>query len=117
MLNRLNVCRAVSMLCALAMTPSVVLAAVDNWQMNMYRGVTPLSRDMYDLHMIAIVICAIIGVVVFGVMFYSLIHHRKSKGYKPATFQHNARLEIFWSIIPFVILVGLAFPDQSINAS
>lgn len=114
MLNRLNVCRAVSMLCALAMTPSVVFAAVDNWQMNMYRGVTPLSRDIYDLHMIAIVICAIIGVVVFGVMFYSLIHHRKSKGYKPATFQHNTRLEIVWSIIPFVILVGLAFPATKV---
>ena len=114
MLNKLSVCRAVSLLCALATAPSVVLAAVDNWQMNMYRGVTPLSRDIYDLHMIAIVICAVIGVVVFGVMFYSLIHHRKSKGYKPATFHDNLHLEIVWSIIPFVILVGLAFPATKV---
>ncbi|MCX7115645.1 MAG: cytochrome c oxidase subunit II [Gammaproteobacteria bacterium] len=89
---------------------SSVYSAADPWQLNMYRGVTPISRDMYDLHMVAIYICAVIGVVVFGVMLYSLIYHRKSKGYVPATFSENARLEIIWSIIPFLILVGLAYP-------
>jgi cytochrome c oxidase subunit 2 len=102
------------LMCALVSAPSAVLAAVDNWQMNMYRGVTPLSKDMYDLHMVAIAICAIIGIIVFGVMFYSLIHHRKSKGYTPAKFRDNTRLEIFWSIIPFLILVGLAFPATKV---
>jgi cytochrome c oxidase subunit II len=82
--------------------------------MNMHRGVTPVSRAMYDLHMIAIVICAIIGVVVFGLMTYSLIHHRKSKGYVPATFHDNFRLEIVWSIIPFLILFGLAIPATKV---
>ncbi|WP_408606930.1 cytochrome c oxidase subunit II [Legionella lansingensis] len=91
-----------------------VMAAADKWQMNMYKGVTPLSKDMYDLHMIAIVICAIIGVVVFGVMIYSLIHHRKSKGYTAASFHDNTRLEIVWSIIPFLILVGLAIPATKV---
>lgn len=89
---------------------STLWAAVDPWQMNMFRGVTPISHDMYYLHMIAIYICAVIGLIVFGVMIYSIIHHRKSKGYKAATFHENLRLEIFWSIIPFLILVGLAFP-------
>ncbi|KTC64624.1 cytochrome c oxidase subunit II (plasmid) [Legionella adelaidensis] len=97
-----------------ALTASSAWAAADYWQMNMYKGVTPLSKDMYDLHMIAIVICAIIGVVVFGVMIYSLIHHRKSRGYTPATFHDNTRLEIVWTIIPFLILIGLAIPATKV---
>lgn len=109
MLNRLKICKLVVILCAL-FPAQTVLAAADNWQLNMPKGVTPLSRDMYYLHMVGMVVCAIIGVVVFGVMIYSLIHHRKSKGYKPATFHDNPRLEIIWSIIPFLILVGLAVP-------
>ena len=93
-----------------SMLMNVVYADVDNWQMNMFKGVTPVSRDMYQLHMIAMQICAIIGVVVFGVMIYSLIHHRKSKGYQAAKFHDNTRLEVVWTIIPFLILLGLAFP-------
>ncbi len=90
------------------------IAAVDKWQMNMYRGVTPLSKDIYDLHMIAMIVCSVIGLIVFGVMIYSLIHHRKSRGYIAATFHGNHRLEIVWSVIPFLILVGLAIPATHI---
>ena len=97
------------MLGALITMPSA-FAAADFWQLNMYRGVTPLSKDMYYLHMVCMAVCAVIGVIVFGVMIYSLIHHRKSKGYQPATFHDNPRLEIIWSIIPFLILIGLAIP-------
>lgn len=86
------------------------MVTANPWQMNMYRGVSPISHDMYDLHMVAIYICAIIGFIVFGVMIYSLIFHRKSKGHVPAQFEENHRLEIVWSIIPFLILVGLAVP-------
>jgi len=113
MLNKLNVCRIVTMLTA-ALPMQSVLAAADNWQMNMYKGVTPLSKDMYDLHMIAMAICAVIGFIVFGIMIYTLIHHRKSKGYTPATFHVNTRLEIIWTIIPFVILIGLAIPATKV---
>jgi cytochrome c oxidase subunit II len=109
MLNRLTICRLIMTLGAFAPLQSA-LAAADNWQMNMFEGVTPLSKDMYYLHMVCMAVCAVIGVVVFGVMIYSLIHHRKSKGYKPATFHDNPRLEIVWSIIPFLILIGLAIP-------
>ncbi len=109
MLNRLNVSRAVMLLCAL-ITAQSALASADPWQMNMFRGVTPVSKDIFDLHMIAILVCAIIGVVVFGVMLYALIHHRKSRGYKAASFHDNLKLEIVWSVIPFLILVGLAVP-------
>ncbi len=85
-------------------------AAVNTWQMNMPKGVTPLSNDIYNLHMIAIYVCAIIGVIVFGVMFYALIKHRKSAGHQAAAFHENIKLEILWTIIPFLILVALAIP-------
>ncbi|QDQ40050.1 cytochrome c oxidase subunit II [Legionella geestiana] len=91
-----------------------VYAQADTWQLNMYKGVTPISRDMYDLHMIAMAVCAVIGIIVFGVMIYSLIHHRKSRGYTPAKFHDNPRLEIFWAVIPFLILVALAVPATKI---
>lgn len=113
MLNRLKICKLVVILCAL-LPVQTIIAATDNWQLNMYRGVTPISKDMYYLHMVAMVVCAVIGVVVFGIMIYSLIYHRKSKGYKAATFHDNPRLEIVWSIIPFLILVGLAVPATKV---
>ncbi len=113
MLNRLNVSRWITLL-GVMLPISAVFAATDNWQMNMYKGVTPISHDMYDLHMVAMAICAVIGIAVFGVMFYSLFHHRKSKGYTPATFHVNTRLEIIWTIIPFLILIGLAIPATKV---
>ncbi|WP_026069248.1 cytochrome c oxidase subunit II [Legionella tunisiensis] len=113
MLNRFKVSKVLAALMGLVISQTA-MAAADKWQLNMYKGVTPLSNDMYDLHMIAMVICGIIGIVVFGVMIYSLIHHRKSKGYVAATFHDNTRLEIVWSIIPFLILVGLAIPATKV---
>lgn len=113
MLNKLFVYRMVMMLSAWLPAQSV-LAAADTWQMNMAKGVTPLSHDMYDLHMVSMTICIIIGIVVFGVMFYSLIHHRKSKGYTAAKFHENTRLELIWTTIPFLILVGLAIPATKV---
>lgn len=109
MLNRLKICRFIMAFFAM-INAQAVLAAADTWQLNMFEGVTPLSKDMYFLHMVALWVCTGIGIVVFGVMIYSLIHHRKSKGYKAATFHDNPKLEVFWSIIPFLILVGLAIP-------
>ena len=89
---------------------NLAFAQADNWQLNMFKGVTPVSREIYNLHMIAMLVCAIIGIVVFGIMIYSLIYHRKSKGHQAAHFHDNTRLEIVWTIIPFLILLGLAFP-------
>lgn len=112
MLNKLKTSRIICVIFAIVFAPMAL--AADYWQMNMYKGVTPISKDMYDLHMIAILICAIIGVVVFGVMFYSLIHHRKSKGHKAALFHGHTALEVVWTIIPFVILVSLAVPATKV---
>lgn len=112
-LKGVNRCK-MFMLSGWLMAASAVHATTDNWQMNMPRGVTPLSEDMYDLHMIGLYVCAVIGVLVFGVMIYSLIHHRHSKSYQAATFHDNKRIEIVWTIIPFLILVALAVPATKV---
>ena len=78
--------------------------------LNMPEGVTPLSRDIHDLHMLILYICTAIGVLVFGVMFYSIIVHRKSAGHEAAQFHHSTKAEILWTIIPVFILVGMAIP-------
>ena len=80
------------------------------WDLNMPVGVTPISENAYDIHMLMLYICTIIGVLVFGAMTWSIIHHRKSKAHKPAQFYHSTFAEIVWTIIPFIILVGFAVP-------
>ena len=77
---------------------------------NMPVGVTDISKDVYDLHMIALWLCVVIAVLVFGVMIYSMIVHRKSRGFTPATFHESTTVEAVWTIIPFIILVALAIP-------
>jgi cytochrome c oxidase subunit 2 len=77
---------------------------------NMTPGVTEVGRKIYDLHMLIFWISTIIGVGVFGVMFYSIIYHRKSRGVTPATFHESTKVEIAWTVVPFLILIGMAFP-------
>jgi len=77
---------------------------------NMRRGVTPLSISHYNLHMIILWVCVVIGVLVFTAMFTSIILHRKSKGVQPAKFTHSTKAEIIWTIIPIVILIAMAVP-------
>lgn len=78
--------------------------------LNMREGVTPISREVYSLHMLVTWICVAIGVVVFGAMIYSMIMHRKSKGHEAATFHESTKMEILWTVVPFIILVGMAIP-------
>jgi cytochrome c oxidase subunit 2 len=80
------------------------------WELNMPRGVTQMSRDTFDLHMTIFWWVVAIGVVVFGVMLWSIINHRKSKGAKPATFHESTKVEIVWTLIPFAILIMMAIP-------
>lgn len=84
--------------------------ALADWELNMPRGVTPVSQQVYDLHMLIFWICVAIGVVVFGVMFYSIYHHRKDKGAVAAQFHESTVLEFVWTLIPMLILVGMAIP-------
>lgn len=109
-------------LASLVMT--TVAHATDYWQLNMPKGVTPISKDVYELHMIALAICACIGVGVFGVLIYAIIKHRKSNGAVAANFHESAKVEILWTLIPCIILIALAIPatrvliraDDSSNA-
>ena len=78
--------------------------------LNMPRGVTSISQQVYDLHMLIFWICVVIGVVVFGVMFWSIYHHRKSLGAAPAQFHESTLVEIVWTVIPMLILIGMAVP-------
>ncbi len=78
--------------------------------LNLPRGVTPISQDAYDLHMLVLWVCVAIAVVVFGAMFISIIYHRKSRGAKPAQFHESTLVEIVWTIVPFLILAGMAIP-------
>lgn len=80
------------------------------YKLNLMQGVTKISNDVYDLHMLILWICVFIGIAVFGAMFYSIFHHRKSKGHQAAQFHENTTIEIIWTIIPTLILVGMAIP-------
>ena len=85
-------------------------AAHAEWELNLTRGVTEISRDVYDMHMFVLWICVVIGIVVFGAMTWSMIHHRKSKGVTPAKFHHSTMAEVIWTVIPFLILIAMAIP-------
>ncbi|MCA1778472.1 MAG: cytochrome c oxidase subunit II [Xanthomonadaceae bacterium] len=77
---------------------------------NMTPGVTPFSRDVYQLHMIVLGIVTVIGILVFAAMFTSIYLHRKSRGAEAAKFTHSARAEVIWTVIPILILVAMAIP-------
>jgi cytochrome c oxidase subunit 2 len=100
-------------LIALAALSSSWQALADWSALNMTKGVTAISREVYDLHMLIFTICVVIGVLVFGVMIWSMLVHRKSLGHEPATFSHSTKLEYAWTIIPIFILIGMAVPATS----
>lgn len=92
----------------LALAASAANAA---WKLNMTQGVTEVSRRIYGLHMLMLWICVVIGVAVFGVMIYSIVHFRKSRGAVPdTTFVHSTKMEVVWTVIPVIILIGSAVP-------
>lgn len=78
--------------------------------LNMPEGVSTISRDIYDLHMLIFWVCVVIGIVVFGVMIYSIFHHRKSKGAVASNFHESITIELAWTIIPIIILIAMAIP-------
>jgi cytochrome c oxidase, subunit II len=103
-------------LCALLFS-GVALAQVGDMpggpqvnQLNLHRGVTQIASDIMDLHSFLLVICTLIFIGVFGVMVYSIVKHRKSKGAVPATFHENVGVEIAWTVIPFLIIISMAVP-------
>jgi cytochrome c oxidase subunit II len=79
-------------------------------QLDLHPPVTRIAADIQWLHYFMLVICLVIFVAVFSVMFYSIIKHRKSKGAKPADFHESVKVEIAWTVVPFVIVIAMALP-------
>jgi cytochrome c oxidase subunit 2 len=73
-------------------------------------GATEMSQRIQALHHMSLTVCVVVGVIVFGAMFYSIFAHRRSKRPEPAHFHENTRLEVIWTLIPTMILVGMAVP-------
>ncbi len=113
-------CFDVKRLCKAALGPVLILmSAISSgaWaaeskmnQLNMPVSVTEVGREIYDLHMLILWISVIIGLLVFGVMFYSIYYHRKSRGVTPSTFHESTAVEIAWTVVPFIILIAMAVP-------
>lgn len=87
--------------------PSAAHAA---WDLNMPQGVTELTHEVYGLHMLILWICVVLGMLVFGAMLYSVFAHRKSRGVEASQFHESATIEIVWTVIPFLILIGMVIP-------
>ncbi|WP_256080618.1 cytochrome c oxidase subunit II [Massilia sp. YIM B04103] len=79
-------------------------------QLNLQPPSTAIATEVYDLHNLMMIICLVIFVAVFGVMFYSILKHRKSLGHKAATFHESTAVEIAWTVVPFLIVIGMALP-------
>ena len=97
---------------ALAMAGNVSAESATR-QLNMPQGVTEVSQAAYDIHMIMMWICTVIGVAVFGFMFYVMYAHRKSRGAVAANFHENHVVELIWTIVPALILIVMAIPATS----
>ncbi|KRB92245.1 cytochrome c oxidase subunit II [Noviherbaspirillum sp. Root189] len=107
---------------SLMLGASLLAAGVPSWavvdsqggpavrQLNFQPPVTKIAEEVYSLHNLMLIICLLIFIAVFGVMFYSIIKHRKSVGHRPATFHESTAVEIAWTIVPFLIVIGMALP-------
>ncbi|MCK6403269.1 MAG: cytochrome c oxidase subunit II [Sphaerotilus natans subsp. sulfidivorans] len=76
-------------------------------QMSYAKPATQIAAQMDWLHSVMMVICVLICIAVFGVMFYSILKHRKSRGHKPADFHESVKVEIAWTVVPFLIVIGM----------
>jgi len=89
-------------------------SALAEYAYNLQVPASQVAQDVFQLHNLIMLVCLGIFVVVFGAMFYSLIKHRKSVGHQAAHFHENTTVEIIWTVIPFVILVGMAYPAAKV---
>ncbi|WP_229427061.1 cytochrome c oxidase subunit II [Massilia atriviolacea] len=81
-----------------------------DYQLNLQMPVTKIASEINDLHTWMMIVCLVIFVAVFGVMFYSVFKHRRSLGHKPATFHESTAVEIAWTVVPFLIVIVMALP-------
>jgi cytochrome c oxidase subunit 2 len=99
-----------SVIVAGLVTMLLTTTASAEFELNMTEGVTPISQQIYGLHMLVFWVCVVIGVLVFGVMAWSIIYHRKSRGAEAANFHESTAIEILWTVVPLAILIGVAIP-------
>lgn len=106
------VATAAAMGALLSMPGTALAQAADPkpWQLNMGKGVTQTSRLAWESNNLSLIVCTVIGVIVFGAMAYAMFKFRKSKGAVAATFSHNTKAEVIWTVIPVIILVVMAWP-------
>jgi cytochrome c oxidase subunit 2 len=108
--GRLASCAALALLSNLAWAVNDSEGGPGVNQLNVTEGVTPVSKAIYALHNGMLLVCLVIFVAVFGVMFYSVFKHRKSLGHEAATFHESTKVEIIWTILPFLIVICMAIP-------
>ncbi len=102
----------ISIISGIALSLVSTLTAAE-YGLNFPKPVTALAQEVYGLHMLIMMVCVGIGIVVFGAMFWSIVMHRKSRGAKAAKFHESTTIEIIWTAIPFLILVGMAIPSTA----
>lgn len=96
---------------ALALLSGIAAAAPEQASRHDFQPpVTPIAHEIYDLHMLVLIVCVIVFIGVFSVMFFSIFKHRRSVGAKAEQFHENTTVEVIWTLIPFLILVGMAWP-------
>ena len=83
-------------------------------QLNLHPAASKIAEWQHGLHWFMLILCSVIFVAVFGVMFYSIFKHRKDKGFKPATFTDSVTVEIAWTVVPFLIVIGMALPATKV---
>ena len=83
-------------------------------QLNLHPPVTKIAEEQHFLHWMLLVVCTVIFLGVFGVMFYSIWHHRKSRGAKAANFHESVTVEVAWTVIPFLIIIAMALPATKV---
>lgn len=93
---------------------AIVGPALADYGLNMPRGASDYSLDVYNLHMLVLWVCTVIGIIVFGLIIYSVIKFRRSKGAVAAQFHHSTIVEVIWTIIPMLILIAIAIPSTRV---
>ncbi|MDH4062407.1 MAG: cytochrome c oxidase subunit II, partial [Aquincola sp.] len=83
-------------------------------QLDLHPPVTKIAAELQWLHNYILIICVVIFIAVFGVMFYSILKHRKSQGHKAAHFHESVAVEIAWTVVPFFIVIGMALPATKV---
>jgi cytochrome c oxidase subunit 2 len=117
-LSKGTLARSLSLLATLAAGPALAVGDLAGGpavnQINLHPPVTRIAADQMWLHNFMLIVCLVIFIAVFGVMFYSIFKHRKSKGAVSANFHESVAVEIAWTVVPFVIVIGMALPATKV---